>query len=96
MSLSHCWFSELLAERDELHPLLDFFEDSNIGIAFLVDFHALKSSLVLLDFLVHNTSVGIIPPVFLIAVEGLLAGVDVLPEAVHELNFVLNLTDFGF
>ena len=77
MSLSHCWLSELLAERDELHPLLDLLKDADVGVALLVDFHALESSLELFDLFVHGAGVGLLPRVGHVALEGLLAAIDV-------------------
>ena len=53
MSLSHRWFSKLLAKWDELHPHFELLQKANVSIALLVNLHLLEGPLEPLDLLIH-------------------------------------------
>ena len=93
MALTHGFVSKLTTKRQELKPLLDLLKDSSVRVALLVDLHALESSLELLDLFFHVISLGLLPSVVHVAVEDALAGGDVGPEALHEADLILDLTN---
>ena len=95
MAFTHGRVSEGTNKQNELKPLLKLLEDSNISVAPLVYFHALQLLLKLLDNFIHLFRVGGLPSVDLEATECLLALVCMVPEALHKVHFVLDLTNLN-
>ena len=83
----------MTAKGKELKPLFDLLKDTNVGIAPFVDLHGFKNSLELLALFFHVVSLGLFPSVIEVTLEDGLAISDVIPEALHEGNFVMDLCD---
>ena len=95
MAFAHGRVSERTNKKNELQPLLELLEDSNIGVAPLIDLHGLELLLKPLDNFVHLFGVGGLPSVDLEAAECVLAFVGMVPEGLHEAHLVLDLTDLN-
>jgi len=84
----------LSAQRKELQPLLDLFEQANVGVALFVNLHSLKSSLEFLDLFFHVVSFGFVPSVVHVLFEDCLALSNMVPKTLHEGDFILDFLDF--
>ena len=93
MALSHGRVSEGADKKNKLKPLLYLLENTDVSIASLIYFHCLELLFELLRDFVHLFRVGRLPSISLKASELSLTLIGVIPEALHEGHFALDLTN---
>ena len=87
MTITHGWISQLANKRQEDEPLFDFFENSGVRIAALVNFHFFECFEQFLDLFLHFVGVSLEPLQVHVTLEDSLALVDVVPQNLHAAHF---------